>query len=245
MSKLKNYLERLSLAGESEIPTRSFISEQSCSDSPQRMPDMNCARNLDDLSASLQNCSLCKLYLGRSHLVFGSGNPKAKLMFVGEGPGREEDEQGLPFVGRSGKLLTKIIEAMGLNREDVYIANVVKCRPPENRNPELDEIKSCSPFLHQQIEFIRPEIIVTLGTFASQNLLNSELSIGRLRGDFHKFPNRSYIEKYQSKLKESSTLLLATYHPAFLLRNPKMKKDVWEDMQKVMKHLGLKIQKVS
>lgn len=176
------------------------------------------------LREEIGNCTRCKLHKGRTNLVFGVGSPNADLMFVGEGPGYDEDRQGIPFVGRAGQLLTKIIAAMGLKREDTYIANVVKCRPPENRNPEVDEIGACEPFLVRQIEIIEPKIIVCLGTFAAQTLLKTEEKITRLRGkifDYH------------------GVKLVPTYHPAFLLRNPNMKRPVWEDMQLVMRELGL------
>lgn len=181
--------------------------------------------DLEELKQHIGDCQRCKLCQNRTHVVFGDGNPKAKLMFVGEGPGADEDKQGLPFVGRAGKLLTKMIEAMGLARSDVYIANVVKCRPPQNRNPEPDEIETCQPFLLQQIKIIQPKVIVTLGKFAAQTLLQTQIPISKLRGEFQKFHEID---------------LMPTYHPAFLLRNPNMKKPVWLDLQKVMKHLGLK-----
>lgn len=176
------------------------------------------------LREEIGGCTRCKLHNGRTNLVFGEGNPGAELMFVGEGPGFEEDQQGRPFVGRAGQLLTKIIEAMGLKREDVFICNVVKCRPPENRNPEKDEISSCEPFLLRQIDIIRPKVIVCLGTFSAQLLLSTEEKISTLRGKFYDF---------------HGTKLIPTYHPAFLLRNPAMKRPVWNDMQLVMKELGL------
>jgi uracil-DNA glycosylase len=164
-------------------------------------------------------CTRCKLHgLGRKQVVFGVGNPNADLMFVGEGPGADEDEQGEPFVGRAGQLLTKIIEAIGLKREDVYIANVIKCRPPGNRNPEADEVESCQPFLFRQIAAIRPKVIVALGKFAAQSLLQTTDPITRLRG---------------REFKYRGATLIATFHPAYLLRNPSSKREVWEDMKKV------------
>jgi uracil-DNA glycosylase family 4 len=177
---------------------------------------------LEVLQASMVGCEKCKLHRGRTTIVFGSGNPKARLMFVGEGPGEQEDLQGLPFVGPAGQLLTKMITAMGLTRDDVYIANVVKCRPPFNRNPEPDEIGECSPFLLKQIEFINPEIIVALGGVAAKSLLKTEERIGRLRGSVHNFLGRK---------------LIATFHPSYLLRNPAEKKAAWSDLQFVMKEL--------
>jgi DNA polymerase len=165
------------------------------------------------------DCSRCKLHtLGRKQVVFGVGNPNADLMFVGEAPGADEDIQGEPFVGRAGQLLTKIIEAIDLKREDVYIANVIKCRPPGNRNPEPDEVEQCEPFLFRQIDVIRPKVIVALGKFAAQCLLKTDAPITRIRG--REFSYRDAV-------------LIPTYHPAYLLRNPSAKRDVWEDMKKV------------
>ncbi len=171
------------------------------------------------------NCTRCKLHKGRTKIVFGVGNPKADLVFVGEGPGRDEDAQGEPFVGRAGKLLTQMIEAMGLRREDVYIANVVKCRPPENRLPEKDEIETCSPFLMRQLAVIQPKVICCLGSCSSQTLLQTSQGISRFRGEWFDF---------------RGSKLIATYHPAYLLRNPAAKSEVWKDLQKVMAVLGLK-----
>ena len=165
------------------------------------------------------DCMRCKLCnLGRTQIVFGAGNPNADLMFVGEGPGRDEDIQGFPFVGRSGQKLTQIIEAIGLKREDVYIANVIKCRPPENRNPEPDEVEQCEPFLFRQIDTIKPKVIVALGTFAAKSLLKTTDSISRLRGRVFDYRGAK---------------LVPTFHPAFLLRNPSCRREVWEDMKKV------------
>jgi len=183
---------------------------------------------LEEIREEIGDCTRCKLHEGRTNLVFGDGNTKARLVFVGEGPGRDEDMQGKPFVGRSGKLLTKIIEAMGLKREDVYICNVVKCRPPDNRTPEPDEMSTCEQFLFKQIRFIKPEVIVCLGATAAKSVLKTKDSLGSLRGKFHMY---------------SGTKLMVTYHPAALLRNPNFKKPAWEDMQVVMKELGLKIPK--
>lgn len=181
------------------------------------------AKSLEELRAAIGDCERCKLCSGRTHLVFGVGNPKAKLMFVGEGPGRDEDLQGEPFVGRAGQLLTDIItKGMGLKREDVYIANVVKCRPPENRNPEPDEVAACEPFLKKQIDLIRPKIIVGLGKFAVQTLLQSKVPITKVRGNWHSY---------------HGIKLMPTFHPAYLLRNPADKKLVWEDIKKVIKEL--------
>jgi uracil-DNA glycosylase family 4 len=178
--------------------------------------------------ADLGDCTRCKLHKGRNKIVFGDGNPKAELVFVGEGPGHDEDVQGLPFVGRAGKLLTQMIEAMGLHRKDVYICNVVKCRPPENRAPEKDEVATCSPFLMRQIDVIAPKVIVCLGSVAAQTLLETNRGISQFRGQWLEFRGRK---------------LLATYHPAYLLRNPSAKSEVWKDLQKVMAVLGLEVKK--
>jgi len=174
---------------------------------------------LASIRADLGDCLRCKLHAGRTNLVFGVGNPDADLMFVGEGPGADEDEQGEPFVGRAGQLLTQIIKAMGYEREQVYIANVVKCRPPNNRNPEPDEIAQCEPFLMRQIDAIRPRVIVALGKFAAQALLRTTDPISRLRGRFH-------------PLRDAE--VMPTFHPSYLLRTPSAKREVWEDMKKVM-----------
>lgn len=176
----------------------------------------------------LGECTRCKLHKHRHTIVFGDGNPKARLVFVGEGPGADEDAQGLPFVGRAGKLLTQMIEAMGLQRKDVYICNVVKCRPPENRTPEEDEVTTCSPFLLRQLDVIGPKVIVCLGAVAAKTLLKTNRGISQFRGQWLDF---------------RSSKLLATYHPAYLLRNPNAKPEVWKDLQKVMAVLGLQPKK--
>jgi len=168
-------------------------------------------------------CTRCKLHSGRTNIVFGVGDPEARLMFVGEGPGADEDEQGEPFVGRAGQLLTQIIIAMGLTRAQVYIANVVKCRPPGNRNPEPDEIEQCGRFLQAQIDAIKPVVLVALGKFAAQTLLRTETPISRLRGRFHTIDGID---------------VMPTFHPSYLLRNPAAKREVWEDMKMVMKRLA-------
>jgi DNA polymerase len=178
------------------------------------------------IKEDLGECTRCVLSrLGRKTIVFGEGNPDADLMFVGEGPGADEDEQGRPFVGRAGQLLNKMIEAMGLKREQVYIANVVKCRPPGNRTPEREEIETCSPFLLRQIAVIQPKAIVALGAVAARCLLGLNESMAKLRGRWFDF---------------RSTRLAVTYHPAFLLRDPRQKKETWKDLQMVMEFLGLK-----
>jgi DNA polymerase len=176
-------------------------------------------RTLALVREELGDCTRCKLHsLGRRQIVFGVGNPNADLMFVGEAPGADEDIQGEPFVGRAGQLLTKIIEAIGLSRRDVYIANVIKCRPPQNRNPEPDEVDRCEPFLFDQIDVIRPKAIVALGTFAARALLRTTDPISRLRGRVYEYRGAK---------------LVPTFHPAFLLRNPASKREVWEDMKLV------------
>jgi uracil-DNA glycosylase family 4 len=182
------------------------------------------AKSLEDLRAEIGDCRRCKLCAGRTNIVYGVGNPHARLMFVGEGPGRDEDLQGEPFVGRAGQLLNDIVtKGMGLKREEVYIANVVKCRPPENRNPEPDEVAACEPFLKKQIDLVQPEIIVGLGKFAVQTLLQSKVPITKVRGNWHRY---------------HGIKLMPTFHPAYLLRNPADKKLVWEDIKKVIKELN-------
>jgi DNA polymerase len=201
-------------------------SDVSLFDSMNKIP----GDSLPKILAEIGDCTRCKLHRGRTKLVFGDGNPKADLVFVGEGPGRDEDLQGLPFVGRAGKLLTQMIEAMGLQRTDVYICNVVKCRPPENRAPEKDEVETCSPFLLRQIDAIAPKVIVCLGGVAAQTLLETNRGISHFRGEWLEFRGRK---------------LMATYHPAYLLRNPSAKGEVWKDLQKVMAVLGLQVKKSS
>jgi uracil-DNA glycosylase len=185
-------------------------------------PDPLSRLSLAELEAVAKQCTQCRLQHGRTHVVFGVGNPQAELMFAGEAPGRDEDQQGEPFVGRAGQLLTRIIEAIGMKRQDVYIANVIKCRPPNNRNPEADEIARCEPYLVRQIELVKPRIIVALGTFAAQTLLKTKQPISQLRGRFHTY---------------QGVKLMPTFHPAFLLRNPERKRAVWEDMQAVQREL--------
>lgn len=182
---------------------------------------------LKTIRKELGDCTRCKLHSTRTQIVFGVGNPDAELVFVGEGPGYDEDVQGEPFVGRAGQLLTRIIEAMGLKRRDVYIANIIKCRPPNNRNPEPDEISNCEPFLNKQLEAIGPRVVCALGTFAAQTLLKTDLKISQLRGKFHPYRGMK---------------VMATFHPAYLLRNPNEKRKVWDDMQQIMKELELSAQ---
>ena len=178
------------------------------------------------IQEDIGDCTRCALHKGRNKLVFGDGDPEARLMFVGEGPGADEDAQGLPFVGRAGQLLNNMIGAMGLKREQVYIANVVKCRPPQNRTPEPDEANTCSPFLFRQIDAIRPEVIVALGATAATYLLGQRQPLAGLRGRVHSFRGAK---------------LIVTYHPAFLLRDPRQKKEAWADLQIAMRELGLKV----
>lgn len=178
------------------------------------------AETLADIRFDLGDCQRCKLASGRTNIVFGNGHAAAKLVFVGEGPGFEEDQKGEPFVGAAGQLLTRIIAAIHLSRKQVYICNIIKCRPPGNRNPEPDEIESCLPYLERQIAAIQPDLICALGKVAAQTLLNSDMPISRLRGRFYDY---------------NGVKLLPTYHPAYLLRNPDKKREVWEDMKMLMK----------
>ena len=182
-------------------------------------PVRSSADELRAIRDDIGDCTRCKLCrLGRKQIVFGIGNPNADLMFVGEAPGRDEDIQGIPFVGRAGQKLTQIIEAIGLRRDDVYIANVIKCRPPENRNPEPDEVEACEQFLFRQVDVIKPKVIVALGTFAARSLLKTDAPISRLRGHVYDYRGAK---------------LIPTFHPAYLLRNPSCRREVWEDMKKV------------
>ena len=174
--------------------------------------------SMADLRAAVENCRACPLHESRTNVVFGAGNENARLVFVGEAPGADEDRQGEPFVGRAGQKLTQIIEAIELSRSEVYIANVLKCRPPGNRNPLPEEIRACEPHLIEQLRLMKPKVICALGTFAAQTLLRTNQSISRLRGRFHTYQN---------------VKLMPTYHPAYLLRNPKQKRQVWEDVQMV------------
>lgn len=189
---------------------------------------------LEKIAEQVRQCRKCDLGSLRTNAVPGEGNSNARIMFVGEAPGADEDAQGRPFVGRAGQLLNKIIEACGLKRSDVFIGNILKCRPPENRDPRAEEIISCLPFLQRQIEIIDPEIIVALGAHAAKTLLNTTKSIGQLRGQFH---------EYYAGIGRPPTKLMATYHTAYLLRNysPENRRRVWEDMKKVLAELGLPV----
>jgi len=177
---------------------------------------------LEAIRTDLGDCCRCRLSQSRKHIVFGAGDPHARLVFVGEGPGYDEDQKGEPFIGAAGRLLTKIIEAIKFARDQVYICNIIKCRPPGNRNPLPDEIEACLPFLKRQLTAIKPDVICALGTFAAQALLDTTLPISKLKGRFHDY---------------NGIRVLPTYHPAYLLRNPGKKRDVWEDMKKLMKVL--------
>jgi uracil-DNA glycosylase family 4 len=189
-------------------------------------PAVRSAASLEELRAEIGDCRRCKLAPHRTHVVFGVGNPHAALMFIGEAPGRDEDLQAEPFVGRAGQLLTEIItKGMKLRRDEVYIANIIKCRPPGNRNPEADEVASCHPFLQRQVELVRPQVIVALGTFATQALLETRTPITRLRGQWHDY---------------HGIRLMPTFHPAYLLRNPHDKALVWQDIKAVMREIGLR-----
>jgi DNA polymerase len=229
---LRRVRERVIFAkelGVEDLPMASMPAAPQASANPpaslfegQSEPQSGPAPSLEAVREELGECTRCKLHPTRKTIVFGTGNPKAGLVFVGEAPGEEEDLQGKPFVGRAGQLLTKIIGAMGLSREEVYIANIIKCRPPQNRNPQPDEIGACEPFLIKQLRAIRPKVICALGTFAAQTLLGTAQKISQLRGRFHDY---------------NGIKLLPTFHPAYLLRNPHEKKVVWEDMQKIMEEL--------
>ena len=207
-------LSYLTVAQDADIPLKS-------TEVPEAVPAAMKA-TLQDVRTDLGDCRRCSLNKTRKTLVFGEGNPRAEVVFVGEAPGADEDQQGRPFVGRAGQLLTKIIEAMGLAREGVYICNILKCRPPGNRNPLPEEIRVCEPFLLRQLEAIGPKVICALGTFAAHTLLKNEVPITVLRGRFHDY---------------HGIPLMPTYHPAYLLRNPAAKKQVWEDVQQIMKRL--------
>lgn len=191
---------------------------------PVAVEDSNCQTALGELQAIAMICEKCNLSKTRTQVVYGVGNANADLMFIGEAPGRDEDLKGEPFVGRAGQLLTDIIKAMKLTRDDVYITNVVKCRPPENRNPEPDELDACRPYIRRQVEIIQPKVIVTLGKFALQSLTEKSYGITSTRGQW---------------LEYNGVKVMPTYHPAYLLRTPSAKKDVWSDMKQVMTELGI------
>ncbi|MBI5179911.1 MAG: uracil-DNA glycosylase [Nitrospirae bacterium] len=224
VNDIKNYLIYLKETGINELPIeidKNFDSRDKCSAEIKTVSANNDAKpkTLEDVRKMIGDCKQCGLHKKRKNIVFGSGNEKAEIVFVGEAPGGDEDIQGKPFVGKAGQLLTKIIEAMGLKREDVYIANIIKCRPPNNRNPLEDEISACEPFLKEQLRIINPMIICALGTFAAQTLLKTKEKITSLRGKFYTY---------------EGIKLMPTFHPAYLLRNPNDKKYTWEDVQKIM-----------
>ena len=209
--------ERAAPSGEAQARERAASSNALPLDA-HRAP----VQDLESVRAEIGDCQRCKLAPKRTNIVFGSGNPSAELVFVGEAPGYDEDQQGLPFVGRAGQLLTKIIESINLKREDVYICNVLKCRPPENRNPEPDEVAACNPFLKKQLAAIRPKVVCCLGTFAAQTVIQTAAPISRLRGKFFDLDGMRVI---------------ATFHPAYLLRSPEKKREVWEDMKQIRAEL--------
>ncbi len=226
---LEGYLQYLSLCGVRELPVvlpeSESKGERRASIEEGGQVSVTGQAGLAAIREELGDCRRCKLHASRTHLVFGSGNPDADLVFVGEAPGFEEDRQGLPFVGKAGQLLTGIVEAIGFRREEVYICNVIKCRPPGNRNPEGDEIASCEPFLREQLAAIRPKVICALGTFSAQTLLQTREKISSLRGRFHLY---------------EGIPLMPTYHPAYLLRNPQDKRLVWEDAQQIIQRFGFR-----
>ncbi|MDR3747252.1 MAG: uracil-DNA glycosylase [Acidobacteriota bacterium] len=227
--------EAETISEESYLPSANTGASAKAERRPAELEDRSARLRLilDDIGPNCQRCKLAKQ--GRKQIVFGTGAPNAELMFIGEGPGADEDAQGLPFVGRAGQLLNNMIAAMGLKREQVYIANIVKCRPPGNRTPERDECETCSPFLMRQISVIQPKVIVALGATAAKHLLGLNDSMASLRGRFYDFSPPGTLtggEPLECKL-------VVTYHPAFLLRDPRQKKEAWKDLQMVMRHLGL------
>lgn len=221
---LKSYLQELNDSGVYELPNRSIEAGGRVDGEPiaRLVEKPAAAETLDNIRTDLGDCRRCSLCGSRKNIVFGAGSLTAPLVFVGEAPGRDEDLQGEPFVGEAGQLLTKMIAAMGYQRSGVYICNLLKCRPPENRNPLAEEIALCSPFMHRQIIAVAPKAVVALGTFAAQTLLGSKEPVSRLRGKFHDY---------------HGIPLMPTFHPAFLLRSPEKKREVWEDLQQVMKLL--------
>lgn len=219
ISCLRNYVEENIQLGILEIP-KEDNNDNKYKDSLFEDISFKNYKSMIDIRLDVESCKLCPLYKTRTNVVFGTGNEKAKLVFVGEAPGADEDAQGMPFVGKAGQKLTQIIQAIGLTREEVYITNVLKCRPPNNRNPLPEEIRCCEPYLIAQLKLIKPETICALGTFAAQTLLKTDQPISKLRGRFHTY---------------QGIRLMPTYHPAFILRNPQYKRDVWEDVQKLVK----------
>lgn len=227
LAQVRSLLEDLQLRGLHDVPLPALPADlPPCPPEVKGIEDGGAAlcrrESLEEIRADLGDCRRCPLCQGRKTIVFGVGNPNARLVFVGEAPGREEDERGEPFVGEAGKLLDRILAAMGLSREEVYICNVEKCRPPGNRDPSPEEVAACEPFLKRQLAAIRPQMIVALGKFATQTLLQDQTPISRLRGQWRQY---------------QGIPLLPTYHPAFLLRNPAAKREVWDDMKQVMQRL--------
>ncbi len=232
-------VREVSLAGDAVTDPAGAFDSGSASEPMEISAVLDKPAALVAIREDLGDCKRCKLHqLGRKQIVFGVGNPEADLMFVGEGPGADEDQQGEPFVGRAGQLLNNMITAMGLRREDVYIANVVKCRPPQNRTPERDECETCSPFLMRQIATVRPKIIVALGAVAARTLLGMNDSMAKLRGRIYDF-SPALPKDAPERDAGFSTKLAVTYHPAYLLRDPRQKKEAWQDLQMVMRYLGL------
>ncbi len=214
--------QEITMANTKETPVVASLFERPATSQPKTPPEIpQASETLEDIRRDLGECQRCKLWTTRTKIVFGEGSPQAQLMFVGEAPGADEDASGRPFVGRAGQLLTKMIEAIELKREDVYIANILKSRPPGNRNPEAEETRACIPFLYRQIATIRPRLIVTLGNPATQGLLGVKTGISQLRGQFQDFPRDTGIK------------ILPTFHPAYLLRSPDKKREAWDDLKKV------------
>lgn len=226
ISTIKGHLETMSEDGITDVlMPRARVRAQKSAAPKTTQPNASKRDRILSLKSTVDQCRMCaELAATRTKTVFGAGHVNARLMFVGEAPGMDEDAQGLPFVGKAGKLLTKMIEAMGLQRSDVFIANVLKCRPPQNRNPLPEEITHCEPYLLEQLAIIKPRVICALGTFAAQTLLKTDIQISRLRGEFHDY---------------HGIKLLPTFHPAYLLRNQTKKREAWQDMQMIMKELGI------
>ncbi|APG26502.1 DNA polymerase [Syntrophotalea acetylenivorans] len=223
VAQVRGLLEDLKHLGVAEVPGETDLDARPVCQLSEVHSSTSCrSETLEEISADLGDCQRCGLSKGRNHIVFGAGNASARLVLVGEAPGRDEDLQGLPFVGEAGRLLERILFAMGFKREDVYICNVQKCRPPKNRDPLPEEIAACVPFLQRQLAALQPQVIVTLGRFAAQTLLDTSQPISSLRGHWQSY---------------EGIAVLPTYHPAFLLRNPAAKREVWEDMKQVMSRL--------
>ncbi len=219
----RTLLEELSAWGFASLPEPASGFSPADEKRPAGMAAQAGAHSLEELGVMLKDCTRCGLSRTRSKVVIGRGNPRARLVFVGEAPGQQEDQQGQPFVGEAGRLLDRIIQAMGLTSDEVYICNVIKCRPPGNRDPEPEEIATCEPFLQQQLALIRPQVIVALGRFSAQTLLATSRPISKLRGSWHQY---------------AGICLMPTFHPAYLLRSPAEKKRVWQDMKQVMQRLS-------